>query len=51
MGLDKGDTIIKRGLAEKMDFLFEDVAALRDPAPQEQDRAHYFRRGSDSSAH
>jgi peptidyl-prolyl cis-trans isomerase C len=35
MGLDKGDTIVKRRLAQKMEFLFEDVAALRDPTPQE----------------
>ncbi|CAI8806911.1 peptidyl-prolyl cis-trans isomerase [Pseudomonas sp. IT-P294] len=33
LGLDKDDTIIRRRLAQKMDFLAEDVAALRDPAP------------------
>lgn len=31
LGLDKGDTIVKRRLAQKMEFLFEDVAALREP--------------------
>lgn len=33
LGLDKNDTIIRRRLAQKMDFLADDVAALRDPAP------------------
>lgn len=33
LGLDKDDTIIRRRLAQKMDFLAEDVAALREPAP------------------
>ncbi|MNI40519.1 peptidylprolyl isomerase [compost metagenome] len=33
LGLDKDDTIIRRRLAQKMDFLAEDVASLRDPAP------------------
>lgn len=31
LGLDKDDTIIKRRLAQKMDFLAEDVSALREP--------------------
>lgn len=35
LGLEKDDTIIKRRLAQKMDFLAEDVAALREPAPGE----------------
>jgi parvulin-like peptidyl-prolyl isomerase len=35
LGLDKYDTIVRRRLAQKMEFLFEDVAALRDPAPGE----------------
>jgi peptidyl-prolyl cis-trans isomerase C len=33
LGLDKDDTIIRRRLAQKMDFLAEDVASLREPAP------------------
>jgi peptidyl-prolyl cis-trans isomerase C len=33
LGLDKNDTIIRRRLAQKMDFLAEDVASLREPAP------------------
>ena len=35
LGLDKGDTIIRRRLAQKMEFLFEDVAALHDPSADE----------------
>ena len=35
LGLDKDDAIIKRRLAQKMDFLFEDVAALREPTSAE----------------
>ena len=31
LGLDKGDTIVKRRLAQKMDFLSEDVSGLREP--------------------
>lgn len=32
LGLDKDDTIIRRRLAQKMDFLAEDVASLREPS-------------------
>ncbi len=35
LGLDKNDTIVKRRLAQKMEFLAEDVAALRDPTVDE----------------
>jgi peptidyl-prolyl cis-trans isomerase C len=35
LGLDKGDTIVKRRMAQKMEFLFEDVAALREPTAEE----------------
>jgi len=35
LGLEKGDAIVKRRLAQKMEFLAEDVAALREPAPGE----------------
>jgi hypothetical protein len=35
LGLDKDDTIVKRRLAQKMDFLAEDAAALREPSRQE----------------
>jgi peptidyl-prolyl cis-trans isomerase C len=31
LGLDKDDTIVKRRLAQKMEFLAEDVSALREP--------------------
>ena len=31
MGLDKDDTIVKRRMAQKMQFLAEDVAAAHEP--------------------
>ena len=38
LGLDKEDTIIKRRLAQKMEFVMEDVSALRGPADDELKR-------------
>jgi len=35
LGLDEDDTIVKRRMAQKMEFLFEDVAALREPTSDE----------------
>ncbi len=35
LGLDKDDTIIKRRLAQKMEFLMEDASSLREPADDE----------------
>jgi hypothetical protein len=35
MGLDKGDEIVKRRMAQKMQFLTEDVAAAREPTTAE----------------
>ena len=35
MGLDKDDTIVKRRMAQKMQFLAEDVATAHAPAPAE----------------
>jgi peptidyl-prolyl cis-trans isomerase C len=35
MGLDKDDTIVKRRMAQKMEFLSEDVAAAHEPTTQE----------------
>ena len=35
MGLDKDDTIVKRRMAQKMQFLAEDVAAQREPTTAE----------------
>ena len=32
LGIDKDDTIVKRRMAQKMQFLAEDVAAAREPA-------------------
>jgi hypothetical protein len=44
LGLDQGDAIVKRRLAQKMEFLFEDVAALREPSDGELER--YFAENS-----
>lgn len=35
LGLDKDDTIVKRQLARKMDFLAEDLSKLEEPKPGE----------------
>jgi len=35
LGLDKDDAILRRRMAQKMEFLFEDVAALREPTAGE----------------
>jgi hypothetical protein len=35
MGLDKDDTIVKRRMAQKMEFLSEDVAAAHEPSTDE----------------
>jgi peptidyl-prolyl cis-trans isomerase C len=35
LGLDKGDTIVKRRLAQKVEFLSEDVSTIRDPDGKE----------------
>ncbi len=35
MGLDKDDTIVKRRMAQKMEFLAEDVAAAHEPSTSE----------------
>ncbi len=35
MGLDKDDTIVKRRMAQKMEFLSEDVAAAHEPTTDE----------------
>lgn len=35
MGLDENDEIVKRRMAQKMQFLAEDVAAAREPSPAE----------------
>src|SRR5215831_1436842 len=35
MGLDKDDTIVKRRMAQKMQFLAEDVATAREPSTTE----------------
>jgi hypothetical protein len=45
LGLDKDDEIIKRRLAQKMDFLADDVAALQTPG-EAQLRAWYLENSS-----
>jgi hypothetical protein len=35
LGLDKDDTIVKRRLAQKMEFVMEDASSLREPASDE----------------
>jgi len=35
LGLDKDDTIVRRRMAQKMKFLAEDMAAAREPTPEE----------------
>ena len=35
LGLEKDDTIVKRRLAQKMEFVMDDVAALREPTDDE----------------
>ena len=35
LGLDKDDEIVKRRLAQKMEFLADDTSGLRDPSPAE----------------
>ena len=49
LGLDKDDAIVRRRMAQKMEFLVEDVAALREPTAEElqtwfQDNAERFTR-------
>jgi hypothetical protein len=48
LGLDKGDTIVKRRLAQKMEFLFEDVSAIREPGRDELKA--WFEKSSDRFA-
>lgn len=44
LGLDKGDTIVQRQLARKMEFLAEDVSKLEEPKPEEL-KAWYEKNG------
>jgi peptidyl-prolyl cis-trans isomerase C len=45
LGLDRGDTIVKRRLAQKMEFLSDDVSALRDPSLDELRKWYAKNRG------
>lgn len=35
LGLDEGDTVVRRRLAQKMDFLFKDPSGIREPTDNE----------------
>ena len=48
MGLDKDDTIVKRRLAQKMQFIAEDVAAAHEPSTTELKA--WFEKNSDKFA-
>jgi hypothetical protein len=45
LGLDQGDEIVRRRLGQKLDFLIDDVASLRDPS-ENQLKAWYARNGA-----
>jgi len=57
LGLDQGDTIVRRRLAQKMEFLAEDTSAIRDPAAAElkawfeQNRGRFAQPGRISFRH
>jgi parvulin-like peptidyl-prolyl isomerase len=57
LGLDQGDTIVKRRLAQKIEFLAEDASALRDPGAAElkawfeQNRGRFAQPGRMSFRH
>jgi hypothetical protein len=48
LGLDRDDTIVKRRLAQKMEFLSDDISALRDPSLDEL-RKWYAKNGAQFS--
>jgi peptidyl-prolyl cis-trans isomerase C len=48
MGLDKDDTIVKRRIAQKMQFLAEDVAAAHEPSTPELEA--WFQKNKDKFA-
>jgi hypothetical protein len=40
MGLDEGDIVVRRRLAQKMEFLFKDLSAMTEPT--EDDLRNYY---------
>jgi peptidyl-prolyl cis-trans isomerase C len=48
LGLDKNDTIVKRRMAQKMEFLAEDVADAREPTTEEL--GTWFEKNAERSA-
>ena len=49
LGFDRGDTIVKRRMAQKMDFLSDDFSDLRDPSLQEL-KDWYAKHGAEFAA-
>ncbi len=49
LGLDRNDTIVKRRLAQKMEFLAEDLSGLSEPTPE--DLSAWFRQNAQRFAH
>jgi hypothetical protein len=47
LGLDKDDAIVRRRMAQKMEFLVEDMAALREPTTEELQK--WFRNNGSAS--
>jgi peptidyl-prolyl cis-trans isomerase C len=50
MGLDKDDTIVRRRMAQKVEFLAEDVAAAREPTTAELKAWYYSEKNSERFA-
>jgi hypothetical protein len=50
MGLDKDDTIVRRRMAQKVQFLAEDVAAAREPTTAELKAWYYSGKNSEKFA-
>ena len=48
IGLDKDDTVVKRRMAQKVEFLAEDIAAAHEPSPEEL--AAWFEKNSSKFA-
>jgi len=44
MGMDEGDIVVRRRLAQKMEFLFKDLSALTEP--KEEDLRRYYTENS-----
>ena len=49
MGLDQGDVVVRRRLAQKMEFLFKDISSLAEPT--EEELQAYFSENQSKYAH